>query len=74
MMTVEQAKELKSSMHWEHVQKELDYRIDTTVAKLENCSEDQLAKLQIRIKMYKELKRLPTDVIGREEDSESEPS
>lgn len=66
-MEVEKAKEIRSSQNWAEVCKELDLRINNLMQQLKICAKDQLEKIQDKIKAYEEVKRLPTDVIEREE-------
>jgi hypothetical protein len=66
-MNIEEAKELKQSLLWnEGIVPELEKRIENTLNLVLTCSPDMLVGLQQRVKVLKELKRLPQDVIDRE--------
>jgi len=71
MMTLEQAQEIQSSLYWKYVQNELDYRISCIVNRLRTCNKDELDELQNDIQMLESFKRLPNDVLDREEQSVS---
>jgi len=66
-MDLQQAKELQSSLMWASVVTELDKRIIYAVEKLKTCLPEDLSLLQWEISIYESLKRLPQDVIEREE-------
>ena len=66
-MNVEKAKEIHSSQLWEEVCGEIDNRIQAEMQKLTVCTADKLVDIQRRIQFYGEIKRLPQDVIDREE-------
>ena len=65
-MNVEEAKELKNSKYWESVTKELNKRINSCINKLKVCKSEEFKELQLRIKGYEEMIRLPQDVIDRD--------
>jgi len=67
MMNLGQAKELQTCQYWQWVRQELDYRILSTEKKLRSCDKDELEEIQTRLFLYEELKRLPEDVVSREE-------
>ena len=67
-MTEGQAKELRNSDLWKSVNIELDYRIQCRMNALKNCDSEELKTLQNIIASYEELKRLPDDVVEREND------
>lgn len=66
MMSIEQAKELQSSLMWGSVVEELDRKIHYITQKLKNCSPEELKALQLEIGCYESLKQLPLDVIDRD--------
>jgi len=66
-MDIERAKELKTSMLWGSVVEELDKYIFFEVSKLKACKPYELTFLQAKIECYESLKKLPDDVIEREE-------
>ena len=68
-MTELQAKELRNSDLWKSVNIELDYRIQCKTNELKKCDSEGLKTLQDKIASYEELKRLPDDVIEREEEA-----
>lgn len=67
MMTIEQAKELQQSLMWGGVVEELDKKIFHITEKLKTCTPEELKSLQFEINCYASLKRLPQDIIDREE-------
>lgn len=67
MMNIEQARELQQSLMWGGVVEELDKKIFHIMQKLKTCTPEELKNLQFEINCYENLKRLPTDVIEREE-------
>ncbi len=68
-MSFEQAQELDNSTLWENVVNELDYRIACQEAKFRGCKPEDLKEVQNVINTLELLKRLPSDVKGREEAS-----
>lgn len=66
MMTLEQAQEIRNSLLWKTIQKEIDYRISCANNGLRTCTPENLFGLQDKIKVYEEIKRLPDDVVERE--------
>ena len=68
-MTLEQAQELRNSAYWSWVGKEIDYRIASLLNMLKACNKDELPAYQEKIRMLEELKRLPDDVVDREQPS-----
>ncbi len=66
-MELEKARELKHSTLWLEVEKELNEKIAVEIQKLRSCEKDELERLQTRIELLEEIKRLPQDVIDREE-------
>ena len=68
-MSFEEAQAVANSNIWEYVIRELDYRIDMYEKQLRTCGQEDFRELQIKIQGFEELKRLPSDVKGREEDS-----
>lgn len=67
MMTLEQAQEIRNSVNWKNVVKELNYRISCVHNRLTTCDSDELFGLQRKIQMYEEIKKLPDDVVEREQ-------
>ena len=68
-MTETQAKELRNSDLWKSVNAELDFRVRCKMNELKDCDTEGLKTLQDKIASYEELKRLPDDVIEREEEA-----
>ena len=66
-MDIEHAKELKSSLMWASIVEELDKRIHFESQKLRTCKLEDLLLIQANIGIWESLKRLPDDVIDREE-------
>lgn len=66
-MDVEKAKEIHSSVLWEQVCEEVDTRIKSLEQSLRSCLPSDLEKIQIQIKIWEQVKKLPLDVIEREE-------
>jgi len=67
MMNVEQAKEIHSSVLWERICAEVDNRIKGLELRLRSCAVSDLEKIQLEIQLWEKVKRLPLDVIEREE-------
>jgi hypothetical protein len=66
-MNIEEAKDIHSSRNWEIICSEIDKNIQSCVEKLRIVSAEGLLLLQHEIKMWEKFKRLPQDVIDREE-------
>lgn len=66
MMDYEKALAVKHSSVWTAVVDELEYRVDAELAKLCDCKAEQCASIQDKIRLYRELQRLPDDVLDRE--------
>jgi hypothetical protein len=66
-MNIETAKEIHVSLLWEEICKELDERINKLVVSLRKCTPETLSIIQAKIATLEEIKRLPQDVIEREE-------
>ena len=66
-MDIERAKELKTSMIWASVVEEMDKKIHFETQDLKKCKPEELLNIQARIHCYETLRRLPDDVIDREE-------
>lgn len=67
MMTLEEAQEARHSLVWKNVCKELDYRKDILRELLLRCNAEELDSIQTKIRLYEEVKKLPDDVVEREE-------
>lgn len=67
MMDLQQATELKASLMWGGVVEELDRKIFLLTNELMKCSSEELRDIQFTIKCYQSLKKLPDDIIEREE-------
>ncbi len=67
MMNLEQALNIKDSSMWRQVSDELDHRINAKLSMLRICTGEDLIKIQNTLTLYEELKRLPIDVIDREQ-------
>ena len=67
MMDIEKAKEIHSSTLWNEVCLEIDSRIKALESKLRTCAPAELERLQLEIQVWERCKRLPQDVIEREE-------
>jgi len=66
-MDIARAQELKSSLIWSSVVEEMDKKIHYENMKFRTCSAGELSLIQARISIWESLKRLPDDVIDREE-------
>lgn len=67
MMSSDRAKELKNSLLWADVVEELDKKIYHITQTLITCKPEELLDKQKEIKALESVKRLPDDVIDREE-------
>lgn len=65
-MSIDQAKELRSSSLWTAVCEEIDRKVFFNLQKLVTCKPEELFKLQASIAALEEVKKLPEDVIDRE--------
>jgi hypothetical protein len=70
-MNVEQANELKSSLLWGAIVKELDRKVVFETTKLHTCTPEELPVIQATVQCYMALTRLPADVIEREQDPQA---
>ena len=66
-MDIDRAQELKSSIIWSSVVEEMDKKIHWEIQKFRTCSAAELPLIQARVDIWETLKRLPDDVIDREE-------
>ena len=66
-MDIERAKEIHSSVLWTEVCGEIDNCVKALETKLRICSKDDLERVQLEIQVWEKVKRLPQDVIEREE-------
>jgi len=64
---IEKAKEIHSSVLWEQVCSEIDVRLKALESRLRTCTPLELERLQLEIQVWEKVKRLPQDVIEREE-------
>lgn len=67
MMNLERAKDLESNPVWAEICEELNKKIFHLSEKLYTCSPEVLKDIQTEIKVYQAVKRLPQDIISREE-------
>ena len=67
MMTLDKAQEVRESLVWDNIVDEIDYRISAKLNTLRSCKQDELFLVQREIAVLEELRRLPEDVIEREE-------
>jgi len=67
MMSLEMAKEIRSSLMWKSIVAELDAKVEYEVAKLKTCKPEEVLSIQAKIGALEALTRLPADVIDREE-------
>lgn len=65
-MSVEKAQEIHSSVLWESVCAEIDNIIESLIYKLKTVPKDDLEAVQMEIRTWERVKRLPQDVIDRE--------
>ena len=70
-MNVEQAMELKQSLLWQEIVKELDRKIEYETVKLLTCKPEDLPVIQATVLCYQALTRLPADVMERESDPQA---
>ena len=66
-MEIEKAKEIHSSSLWSEVCLEIDNRVKALESRLRTCTPGELERLQLEIQVWERCKRLPQDVIEREE-------
>jgi hypothetical protein len=66
-MNIEKAKEIHSSVLWEQVCTEVDVRLKALESRLRTCTPSELERIQLEIQIWEKVKRLPSDVIEREE-------
>lgn len=66
-MGLEQAQELRNSNLWKWVVTEIDYRISCKMKQLMSCKESDLRIAQQEVLLLESLKRLPDDVVDRED-------
>lgn len=66
-MDIEKARELKQSMMWAAVVEELNKKVHFEIQKLRTCEKDDLQIIQAKVNCFESLKKLPDDVIEREE-------
>lgn len=66
-MNIERAQDIRSSEMWADVCKEIDSKIKNLEQRIRSCAVDELPKIQLSIQLWEEAKRIPTDVIEREE-------
>ena len=66
-MNIEQAKELKNTILWTELCKEIDTYITFEMSKLINCKPEELTDIQGRIKVWQSVKDIPDNVIDREQ-------
>ena len=71
-MGLEQAQELRNSPYWKWVEDELDYRIMSGLNELRKASRDDVGRLQYKLDMLEQFKRLPDDVVDREADPDTD--
>jgi len=64
---IEKAREIHSSVLWEQVCVEIDGRIKALESELRVCTPESLGRVQLEIQIWEKVKRLPQDVIDREE-------
>ncbi len=65
-MSVEKAQEIHSSVLWESVCAEIDNIVDNLIHRLKTVPKDDLEAIQMEIRTWERVKRLPQDVIDRE--------
>jgi len=66
-MNIETAKEVRNTLMWAALVEELDIKILYESTKLRTCKPEDLRSIQDRIDVYESIKRIPQDVIDREE-------
>ena len=66
-MDIQTAKELKSTLMWAGIVEEMDKKIHYESQKLRTCKPEDLLLIQARIDIFEQVKRLPDDVVEREE-------
>lgn len=67
-MRIEQAKALELDSNWIELCKEIDLICDSIQIQLTKCEADELLLLQTQYMVFQHMKRLPQDVISREEE------
>ncbi len=66
-MSLGQARELTGTDLWESFCGELDQRVNYCIQEMKTCMPEKLSELQTRVKAFEAVKRIPLDVIEREE-------
>lgn len=66
-MNKEQAINVRQGTEWPLICEEIDKRIDSERSNLENAKGEAVQGVQARIRTLRGIKRLPQDVIDREE-------
>ena len=66
-MTSDQAVELRNSLLWRELLKEIDKFVEYETQKLLFCTDKELPQIQERVKALQKVTRLPQDIIEREE-------
>ena len=66
-MNIETAKEVRNTLMWAALIEEVDIKIAYEASKLRTCKPEDLRSIQDRIDVYESIKRIPQDVIDREE-------
>ena len=66
-MNYEEAVEVRQSRMWDIVKGECDKRIHSFKEQMTTCPPDKLLELQNKLRTWAEFKRLPDDVVSREQ-------
>jgi hypothetical protein len=67
MMNLDRAKELQSSLLWADICEEINIKIFHLAETLKTCKAEDLVNIQKEIRVYESVKRLPQDIVDREE-------
>lgn len=71
-MNIEQAKELQGTDMWRGFCEEVDRQTESFMQQMRKCEPGELRDLQIRIQTLERVKRIPQDVVYREEKGDEE--
>jgi hypothetical protein len=66
-MNYEEAQEVRQTRTWTIIVEECNKRIASLKEQLTTCPPDKLIELQLKLRTWAEFKRLPDDVVDREQ-------
>lgn len=65
-MNLERAQEVKNSVLWTEIEKEISQLIEAEISTLRRCKPEDLVRVQARIETFEFIRNLPQVVIDRE--------